>query len=343
MLQRKWTQDYSARHYAREVADRLSRLILGNQAPFQKCWDQPTGADLPPFNPATGKQYQGINAIQLRCAAVEKGFNDPRWMNYRDLMDMGAQLRVGEQGKGTRIELLLPENSSDPTHSTIHVYNAEQIDGLPALEKHMPRQPDEIETCERASRMIANTGVNIETHEHDYSLYEEKQDTIKMPAVDRFRNPRDYYSHTVVELSSWTGNKSRVDRICHHDRLIDDDEHARERMRVHIAAMNVSAELRLPYNAMAVQHHQRWSQAITHNPDELRMAASDADRISKYILDHDRQPEHPRPSDVSPSAATRVDGLPDRQNSFDPTPAVSPVNPAYTKPDRIPANVDLSR
>lgn len=114
-------------------------------------------------------------------------------------------------------------------------------------------------------------------------------------------------------------------------------------MRTSIASMNVNSELRLPYNSIAIQHHERWSRAITHNPDELRMAANDADRISKYILDRNRQPEHPRQSAVSPSGETRVDGFLDRQHSSDRTPAVIPVNPAYTKPDRIPASIDLSR
>ena len=329
----KWTASVSAKRFAREVADRVSRQILGNRAPWQKYWDHPTGADLPPFNAGTGRNYTGLNALKLRSVAIDKGYDDPRWMTRRSAEQMGGQVRAGE--KATSVEYLYYVTPADHSiklsklsdlqahHETTHVFNAEQIDGLPSLEKNLPKQPDELETCERAARMIASTGAKIETHEHDYSVYEEKHDTIKMPSVNSFRKPRDYYGHAVLQLTTWTGNKDRAPRLCHFERNIDDDENGREMMRTHIASMNISSELRLPYNVMAVQHHERWSRAITHNPDELRMATEDAYRIGKYILDHDQQVDRPRTTEVSPSAARGVDRLSERSHSPELTPMKS--------------------
>ncbi len=349
----KWAASESAKRFAREVADRLSRQILRNQAPWQKYWDHPTGADLPPFNAGTSRNYTGLNALKLRSVAIDKGYDDPRWMTRRSAEQMGGQIRAGE--KATSVEYLYYVTPADPSiklselndlqahHETTHVFNAEQIDGLPSLEKHLPQQPNELETCERTSRLIANIGAKIETHEHDYSKYDQERDTIKMPSVDRFRNARDYYGHAILQLSTWTGNQDRAPRLCHFERNIDDDENGREMMRTHIASMNVSSELRLPYNVMAVQHHERWSRAITHNPDELRMATEDAYRIGKYILDHDQQVDRPLSAEVSPREARGVNRLPNRQLPVYRSPIESVGSDAPSKSGKPQVRVELNR
>ncbi len=310
---RKWTQTDSTHQFAHQVADRLSCHIAGNRAPWQKCWDNPPGADLPPFNPRSRERFRGLNAIQLRSAAEQKGYNDPRWMSYRAAECMSGQVHAGE--KGTTVEYLAYSTPPDPnvklsklsgldvSHKTYTVFNAEQINVLPPLENHLPRKPQEWETCERAERLLRNSGAQIETHNKCFSIYENKRDTIVMPNVESFRSPRHYYSQAVQELSSWTGNKQRLDRQCYHERHVCLEENARETMRVHIACMTVNSEVRLPYSTMGTSFHKAWRQAITRNPDELRSAASDADRISKYLLQYDRQPDRNLSVDQIPREA----------------------------------------
>lgn len=62
--------------------------------------------------------------------------------------------------------------------------------------------------------MISETEAKIETHEHDFSRYDDKSDSVKMPAMETFRNPRNYYGHAVLQLSTWTGNEDRAPRTC---------------------------------------------------------------------------------------------------------------------------------
>ncbi len=50
------------------------------------------GAALP-MNPTTGKRYKGINAIHL----MAQGYNDQRWMTYKQATAAGAQVRKGEK------------------------------------------------------------------------------------------------------------------------------------------------------------------------------------------------------------------------------------------------------
>ena len=310
---RKWTASASARRFAREVVDRLTRQLYGNRAPWQKQWDRPSGSDLPSFNPTIDKRFKGLNNIQLRCVAEEKGFNDPHWITSAAAQKMGAHVRSGE--KGTTVEFHRYGSHQGCTHHTYTVFNAEQIDGLPPLEKHLPREPRDWEVCDRAERMIRNTGAQVVTHDQDYSVYDDKSDTIVLPHQEKFKSPQDYYSHAVAELSKWTGHKDRFDRESLHFRKDYDEEFAREYMRVHIASMNVCSELRLPYNQTAAGQEQAWGSSINYNPDELRSAVRDADRISHYLLQHARDPDRGLDVNQVPRVARGVDELPDRNNS----------------------------
>ena len=316
MALRKWTASQSARRFAREVVDRLTGQIYGNRAPWQKQWKHPSGSDLPPFNPTIDKRYKGLNAIKLRSVAEEKGFYDPRWITNSAARKMGAHVREGE--KGTTLEFHRYGSHQSCTHHTYTVFNAKQIHGMPALQNHMPREPRDWEVCERAERMIRNTGARIETHDHDYSTFDDKSDTIVLPHQDKFKSPQDFYTHVVAELTSWTGHEKRFNRDSHHFRKDYDDEFAKESMRKHIAQMTVCSELRLPYNQMAAGQEQAWGSAINYNPDELRSAVRDADRISHYLVQHARNPDRGHNVDQIPRVAAGVERLTDRRNIHTP-------------------------
>jgi antirestriction protein ArdC len=55
-----------------------------------------------PTNPTTEKAYRGGNAVHLMATALGRGYEDPRWMTYKQAFDHGWQVRRGE--KGTQIE-----------------------------------------------------------------------------------------------------------------------------------------------------------------------------------------------------------------------------------------------
>src|SRR5690242_11153658 len=86
------------RDFRQEVTDSIIRMLEEGLAPWQKPWETP-GA---PLNPTTGNAYRGGNAIHLMATAIRRGFDDPRWMTYRQAAQNGWQVRQGE--KGTQIE-----------------------------------------------------------------------------------------------------------------------------------------------------------------------------------------------------------------------------------------------
>jgi antirestriction protein ArdC len=78
----------------------------------------------------------------LWAAAMEKGYNCPLWLTYKQAAELGGQVRKGEKGSlvvyaSTFTKTEAGENGEDVEHEIpfmkgYTVFNAEQIDGLPA-------------------------------------------------------------------------------------------------------------------------------------------------------------------------------------------------------------------
>jgi antirestriction protein ArdC len=164
------------RDFRQEVTNNIIRLLEQGAAPWQKPWE--SGASLGmPMNPTTGKSYRGGNAIHLMTSGMRKGYDDPRWMTYRQASEHGWQVRKGE--KGTQIEFweirtnpqktrdkddpALKEHDSDSdTRRLIHriytVFNAKQMDGIPP---HVAKQHSRFEAVQAGEQILQNSGAPL--------------------------------------------------------------------------------------------------------------------------------------------------------------------------------------
>jgi len=82
----------------------------------------------------------------LWCSASEQGFNDSRWMTYKQAKAEGGQVRKGEHGTTAIFYTTLEKENDDgetdyiPMLKTFTVFNVEQIDGLPLSDETVSRQ-----------------------------------------------------------------------------------------------------------------------------------------------------------------------------------------------------------
>ena len=151
------------RDHRQEVTDSIISLLEQGVAPWQKPWE---GIGIP-MNPTTDKAYRGGNAVHLMATALQRGYDDPRWMTYKQASENDWQVKKGE--KGTRIEFWEVKNASDekaepgqppaetaekPERRFIHkiytVFNAQQIDGIPP---HVPKERTPFEAIEAGERI----------------------------------------------------------------------------------------------------------------------------------------------------------------------------------------------
>ncbi|HCT8266354.1 zincin-like metallopeptidase domain-containing protein [Escherichia coli] len=282
-----------------QVAERLIEQLKAGTAPWQKPWEPGMPGSFIPLNPTTGKRYKGINAIQL----MARGHADPRWMTYKQAAAAGAQVRRGEKGtpiqywKFSEEQTKIDEQTGkpvldangDPVKVTVQlerprvffatVFNAEQIDGLPPLE----RKEQTWNAVERAEHILAASGATIRHGEHDRAFYRPSTDSIHLPDKGQFPTADNYYATALHELGHWTGHPSRLDRDLAHP--FGSEGYAKEELRAEIASMILGDELGIGHDpGQHVAYVGSWIKALQEDPLEIFRAAADAEKIQDFVL-----------------------------------------------------------
>src|SRR5881409_3945950 len=284
------------RDLRQEVTDSIIAALEKGVAPWQRPWQ--SGAFEMPMNPTSGKPYRGGNAIHLMMVGMERGYEDPRWLTYHQAQENAWQVRRGE--KGTHIEFWqfpearteAPEKSRDETldsrrdrflYRVCTVFNARQIDGIPA---HAPRVRQEWETVKTAEILLRNSGARISHDQADRAFYNPVSDTIHLPPRAAFKSAGAYYGTALHECCHWTGARQRLNReTLNESYRFGDLNYAKEELRAELASVFLMAERGIPHNADShAAYLSAWLQALREDKHEIFRAARDAHRAADLLL-----------------------------------------------------------
>lgn len=296
------------RDFRQEVTESIIQMLERGVAPWQKPW-QPGASSLGiPFNPTSEREYRGGNAIHLMASGLQRGYQDPRWMTYKQAADNGWQVRRGE--KGTQIEFWeakegpgkslpsAPDGDADSTaanakdgreeksqfiHRVYTVFNAQQIDGIPP---HNPKQHTSFEAVHAGEQILRNSGANIAHDQADRAFYSRSEDSIHLPPKDAFKDAAGYYGTALHELAHWSGHPSRLDRpTLTESYRFGDVNYAREELRAELASVFLAAQRGIPHDP---EHHasyvNSWIGALRRDKNEIFRAAHDASKATDFIL-----------------------------------------------------------
>ncbi|QSQ54806.1 DUF1738 domain-containing protein (plasmid) [Xanthomonas translucens pv. undulosa] len=280
------------------VAEKLIEQLKAGTAPWQRPWEPGEPNAYLPMNPTTGKRYKGINAIHL----MAQGRSDGRWMTYKQAAAVGAQVRKGEKGtpvqywKFSEEQNKVDENGrpvlnakGEPVNETVQlerprvffatVFNAEQIDGLPPIQK----QEQTWNAIDRAEHILRASGASITHAPGDRAFYRPATDSIHLPDRGQFPSADNYYATALHELGHWTGHPSRLDRDLAHP--FGSEGYAKEELRAEIASMIVGDELGIGHDpGQHAAYVGSWIKALQDEPLEVFRAAADAEKIHDYVL-----------------------------------------------------------
>lgn len=290
-----------ATDYVDQVAGSIIEQLKAGTAPWIKLW-QP-GERFMPYNPTTGNEYHGMNAMWLMSRAESRGYGDARWMTYRQALEAGGQVRKGE--KGTPIQYwkwqgLEPVRDAEgkpvldqdghqvrrmvryerPRVWSAAVFNADQIDALAPA----PARPamSEWERHEKAETILANSGVPIRHVPGDRAFYRLTEDAITLPERGQFPFGDGYYATALHELGHATGHPSRLVRDMAHP--FGSDGYAREELRAEIASLMLGEQLGIGHDpGQHVAYVGSWIKALQQDPREIFRAAADAEKITKLV------------------------------------------------------------
>lgn len=297
------------RDFRQEVTDNIVQMLEKGVAPWQKPWEPSASTLGMPMNPATEKTYKGGNAIHLMATALRRGYDDPRWMTYKQAAENAWQVRKGE--KGTQIEFWEikehPAKSSTPRaggddnvpgnarnseerrliHRVYTVFSATQIDGVPPRQ---PKQHSTFEAVKAGEQILQNSGAAIHHDQADRAFYSRAEDSIHLPPMDSFKGATAYYGTALHELAHWSGHPSRLNRpTLNESYRFGDINYAKEELRAELASVFLAAERGIPHDP---QQHAAyvgsWIKSLKEDKNEIFRAAHDASAAADFLLGLER-------------------------------------------------------
>jgi antirestriction protein ArdC len=203
-----------------EVSTRIVAELERGAAPWIKPWSATAGMNTP-CNAATNRPYSGSNVVLLWMAA-NAGYRTPRYLTFKQALDLGGNLRKGEHGTKVYFVKQLQVADRDgeegktrivPMMREYTVFNVDQCQGLPdrvlTLGEVKVRNFDERDAT--IDEFLDSSGV--ETREGmGEAYYRPGADFISLPSFVAFKSAATFYATAFHELGHATGHKSRLDR-----------------------------------------------------------------------------------------------------------------------------------
>ena len=300
--ERRTNEPKVIRDFRQEVTDQIVQMLESGTAPWQKPWEAVSFGL--PFNPTTQNAYRGGNAIHLMATGIQRGYDDPRWLTYKQAADHGWQVRKGE--KGAQIEYWeFPSRQVDakektdspadnsrekeqrPVHRVYTVFNGKQIDGIQPYER---KEHPEWEVVQNGEQILQNSGAKILHDRNDDAFYDRLHDLVHLPPKTAFPKPADYYGTALHELGHWSGHPERLNRQTLTDSYrFGDPNYAKEELRAELTSVFLAAERGIPHDtARHAAYVRSWIQALKDDKNEIFRAAKDANRAADFLLTLER-------------------------------------------------------
>jgi antirestriction protein ArdC len=285
------------------VTDRIIAMLETGTAPWQRSWSigVPTisGPITRPLR-SCGKPYTGMNVLNLWAAAMMRDFRSRYWMTYKTAAGLGGQVRKGAKAElafyvGKHVVAAEAEDKDDKVISFMrayHVFNCDEIDGLPAryyATDAAPAKPAAWSHDRNAEvdAFVAHTGAAI-GHGGDRAYYMPSTDAVRMPHLAQFRDAESYYATLLHEVVHWTSAPARCDR--HLGKRFGDDAYAAEELVAELGAAFLCADLAITNEPRAdhASYLASWIKVLKADNRAIFRAASLAEKAAGFL--HGCQP-----------------------------------------------------
>ena len=234
-----------------------------------------------------------------------KGYSDHRWATYKQIKDMGGQVRKGEKA----------------THVLFYKFDDEKEKPQPGAPEGPARAPEGT-----AERVIQESGIHVAHVRGDRAFYNLQTDKVTLPEREQFASANGYYQTALHELGHATGHPARMDR----DTLkagagnFGSVEYAREELRAEMSAMMTGERVGVGHDgSRGAAYVEGWLKALDQDPKEIYKAAADAQKISDYLLRPIREREQETEQEHAALAET-YSAARSPQISHAPTPQAEP-------------------
>ncbi|MGG7678541.1 zincin-like metallopeptidase domain-containing protein [Klebsiella aerogenes] len=269
------------------VTDSIISALETGVKPWACPWQRTPGMSGLPSNYATGMGYSGMNIMLLWCSASEQGFNDSRWMTYKQAKAEGGQVRKGEHGTTAIFYTMLERENNEgeteyiPMLKTFTVFNVEQIDGL-TLSDEAVFPAETFEPLPQAEALFRNSGATIIAKGQN-AFFAPSTDEIHLPERRLFSDAANFYATGMHELVHWSGAKSRLNREMKGK--FGSEDYAFEELIAELGSAFLMADLGIVGEVQHESYIASWLKALRNDKRYIFKAASAASKAHRYLMD----------------------------------------------------------
>ncbi|MGH6777884.1 MAG: ArdC family protein [Bradyrhizobium sp.] len=273
-----------------EVSARIVAELEAGASPWVKPWSASAGANTP-CNAVTNRPYSGSNVVLLWMAQAA-GYRTPRYLTFKQALELGGHVRKGE--RGTKVyfvkQLQVRDKGADddiakrivPILREYTVFNVEQCENLPqrivAPSAVKPRNPEARDDI--ADEFLRSTGADIREGFGE-AYYRPGDDTISLPLFEAFKNAAHFYSTAFHELGHWSGHKSRLARDLRH--RFGERAYAAEELVAELCSAFLCAEFSIDSDLRHAGYIQNWIGLLKADTRAFFTACSKAQAAADYL------------------------------------------------------------
>ncbi|HGK4565587.1 TPA: ArdC family protein [Yersinia enterocolitica] len=269
------------------VTDNIISALEAGVKPWSCPWQRVPGMSGLPSNYTTGIAYSGMNIMLLWSSASEQGFNDSRWMTYKQAQAEGGQVRKGEYGTTAIFYATLEKESEDgeivqiPMLKTFTVFNVQQIDGLPLTTETISLDAT-FDPLPEAENLIRKSGANI-IEKGQNAFFQPSTDEVWLPERHLFSDAANFYATGLHELVHWSGDKKRLNREMKGK--FGSADYAEEELVAELGSAFLMADLGIVGEVQHESYIASWLQALKNDKRYVFKAVSAASKAHSYLMD----------------------------------------------------------
>ena len=284
-----------------EITQQIIAALEAGVVPWRRPWrlDPNAGA---PSNLVSRKPYHGINILLLELHSMQHHLASKWWGTFAQVKGLGGSVKrrpddVQPGQWGCHIVLFRPVSRLVVDKATgeekrkefrlmryFTVFNADQCEGIERFqmteEMDVPAfSPD----FSRVEQVIAASKAEIRFGGEQAFYTCPPADHITMPRRSRFLNDGAYYETLLHELAHWAEVRTGWDST--------KEGYATGELVAELAACFLATELGVPHGEPLHNHAAYiggWLQAMRGDPNVIFRAASQASKVTDFILTHVR-------------------------------------------------------
>jgi antirestriction protein ArdC len=296
------------------ITERMIAALQRGTVPWHKPW-QAAGR---PRSMSTGQPYRGVNVFLLALTAAEERYGSPFWGTYRQIGDLGGQVRKGE--RSTFVVFYKQVDVADRDQQTgeitarrvpllryYRVFNAAQASNLPERFYPAPGEHREISQPQALLDGYLARGPELRHVAGDRADYHPATDTIRLPLRAQFRSAEGYYATAFHEAGHSTGHPSRLNRpgIAAFDHF-GSGAYAREELIAQMTSSILCAQAGIDNPELfenSASYIAGWLSALNDDKKLVVAAAAQAQRACDLITQAEREATSHATSATQPAPA----------------------------------------